>query len=146
MHLDRNHVKGLIKCMKSWLLLGTFQGAQGLDVYSEVGPIDPDDIHDPLFYFVRECCELKPGADEDVKRLWTAYTTWCANNNIRPSTRGNLHKQLLIKYPIVKIIEPTKKGRNGKGFAPREIRFHDIRLNSIGNEYAGKENKKDDKL
>ncbi len=63
----------------------------------------------PVKSFVRECCELKPGLEVTVDKLWDAWTTWCVREGRSGTgTKQWLGRNLRAAAPGVSIKRPRK--------------------------------------
>lgn len=97
------------------------------------------EVLNPLLIFVNECCEIFDGISEATSRLWNAYNAWCADGRNRPMGRNKFYEQLLATFTTVE-----KKRVEEDGV--QETRFLNIRLTSMGRDYAEKGKRRTEKM
>jgi putative DNA primase/helicase len=68
-----------------------------------------EDLSSPISAFLRDTCEVGPHSVE-VDRLWTAWKTWCEDDNRHPGNKTVFGRDLRSAIPTVKRTRPREEG------------------------------------
>ncbi len=105
---------------------------EGLDRLTQRGRfVNPDsgreaiqqleDLSSPVLAFVRDRCVVGVDASVPVEDLWSAWKTWCAEDNRHPGTKAVFGRDLRAAIPMIKRARP----RDGDA---RDYTYHGVGL------------------
>jgi putative DNA primase/helicase len=86
-----------------------------------------EDVSSPIGAFVRDRCVRGSDATVGVDDFWTAWKTWCEEENRHPGTKAVFGRDLRAAVPTL------RRSRSGGG--SRTYIYSGIRLRDVGEEY-----------
>ena len=110
----------------NWALEGLNRlNARGFSVCPESGKAaiqDLEDLSSPISAFVRDVCVVGSEYRVEVNALWSAWKTWCENDNRNPGTKAVFGRDLHAAVPIVRKIRPIEGGSRTHAYEGIELR------------------------